>query len=266
MMDTLREGISEKISLPILLGIIGVVLVLIVITFIGIHVHNKSKARKRRAARRIKSDFGDSGYRNEILSSLPTEEQLDFSNLYRRLDELQVLINQNERQLKSQGAESLGRIERKIQDSQNEIKNKWNYLRKKRDFHHWICVHYASFTLADSIKRQQESIRDVYVKYKTECDKLSEQIKFLNRQIANATGQKKNEYMQQHKECCTRHQRLSKMKNVFGARNTQYLQKVKEQNAYTKQCREYIISNFGEKGRAWGERLKKRKVDLVGDS
>ena len=103
-------------------------------------------------------------------------------------------------------------------------------------------------------------------KKEARSDKLSEQINFLNRQIANATGQKKNEYMQQHKECCTRHQRLSKMKNVFGARNTQYLQKVKEQNAYTKQCREYIISNFGEKGRAWGERLKKRKVDLVGDS
>ena len=190
MLNSLREsisGISEKISLPVLLGIIGAVFMLIVIAFISIHVHNKSKAKKRRAARRIKCDFGDSGYRSEILSSLPTEEQLDFSNLYRRIDELQTLINQNKRQLELQGDESLGCIERKIQDSQSQIKNKWNYLRKKRYFHHCICVHYASFTLADSIKRQQES-------------------------------------------------------------------------------REYIISNFGEKGKAWGERLKKRKADLVGDS
>ena len=44
-------------------------------------------------------------------------------------------------------------------------------------------------------------------KKEARSDKLSEQINFLNRQIANATGQKKNEYMQQHKECCTRHQR-----------------------------------------------------------
>ena len=113
MMSFLREniwGISEKISLPILLGIIGAVLMLIVIAFISIHVHNKSKARKRRTARRIKCDFGDSGYRSEILSSLPPEEQLDFSNLYRRVDELQTLINQNKRQLELQGDESLERV------------------------------------------------------------------------------------------------------------------------------------------------------------
>lgn len=261
------SSISERIPLPIFLAIVAVAFVMAVIIVISIHVHNESKERKRRkAVRRIRSDFGDSGYRSEILNSLPAQEQLDFSNLYRRLDELQSFIDQNKRQFESLESQAIDRVEKKIKDSQNQIRNKWNYLKNKRNFHHCICVHYASFTLADSIKRQQENIRNVYVKYKKECDQLAGQIEFLNLQIVNSNGQKKYEYMQQHKACCTRHQRLSKLKNVFAARNTQYLQMVKEQNAYTKQYREYIISNFGEKGRIWGERLKQRKADLIGNS
>ena len=260
-------SISEKIPLPIFLAIIAAVFVIAVIVVISIHVHNKSKAKKRRnTAWRMRSNFGDSGYRSEILNSLPAEEQLDFSNLYRKLDNLQSFINQNKKQLESLEYQATDYIEKKIHDSQNQVRNKWNYLKNKRDFHHCICVHYASFTLANSIKRQQENIKEIYVKYKKECDQLAEQINFLNRQIINSNGQKKYEYMQQHKAYCIRHQRLSKLKNVFASRNTQYLQMVKEQNAYTKQCREYIISNFGEKGRAWGERLKQRKADLIGNS
>ena len=53
------------------------------------------------------------------------------------------------------------------------------------------------------------------------------------------------------------------LKNIFGSRNTQYLNKVKEQNKITMEYREYIIRNFGQKGRAWGQRLKKRKLDQI---
>lgn len=270
MMVVIRRiisSIAEKIPMSILFISISIVLVIVVIVAISIHVHNKSKAGKRKKkVQRIRSGFGDSSYRSEILNSLPAEQRLDFSNLYHRLDELQSFINQNKIQLESLESQKISDIEKKIQDSTNQIRNQWNCLKNKRDFHHCICIHYASFTLADSIKRQQENIRDVYVKYKEECDQLARQIDFLNRQIANSNGQKKYEYMQQHKVCCTRHQRLSTLKNVFADRNTQYLQRVKEQNAYTKQCREYIIRNFGERGRIWGERLKQRKADLIGNS
>lgn len=95
-------------------------------------------------------------------------------------------------------------------------------------------MHYASFTLADSIKREQENIRDVYVRYKMECDQLSKQINYLSQQIESSNGRQKYEYMQQHKAIYKKRQRLSKLKNVFAARNAQYLKKVKEQNAYTK--------------------------------
>ena len=253
------SDILKKLPIPFPLVIAIVVIVLVMII-----IHSIIKSRKkRRTDHRIKSDFGERSYRKEILKSLPEADQLDFSNLYSRLDELQSFVRQEKRQLELQQSEVVDSIDRKIQDSQNQIRNKWNYQKKKSDFYHCICVHYASFTLADSIKREQENIRDVYVRYKKECDQLSNQINYLSQQIESSNGQQKYEYMQQHKANCKKHQRLSKLKNVFAARNTQYLKKVKEQNAYTKQCRDYIISNFGTKGRTWGQRLNKRKADLI---
>lgn len=269
-MAVLKEkilSVLENVSLPMFLAIVVGVFVAAIIFVIIIYVHNKSKARKKRkAVCKIKSDLGDSSYRSEILNALPVEKQLDFSNLYCRLDELQGVIDQNKRQFEVLESQAIDCVEKKISDSQNKIRNKWDYLEGKRNFHYCICVHYASFTLADSIKRQQENIRDIYVKYKKECDQLAEKIKWLNFQIEGSNGHKKYEYMQQHKACCTRHQRLSKLKNVFADRNAQYLRRVNEQNAYTKQCREYIINNFGQKGRLWGNRLKQRKADLIRNS
>lgn len=69
--------------------------------------------------------------------------------------------------------------------------------------------------------------------------------------------------MQQHQKLCAQHKRICQMKNIFGGRNAQYLNQVKAQNKVTMEYREYIIHNFGQKGRAWGERLQKRKLDQV---
>lgn len=198
MMATLKAdllNILKKLPIPFFLAITIVAIVLIMII-----IHSIIKSRKKRGTtHRIKSDFGERSYRKEILNSLPEAEQLDFSNLYSRLDEFQSFVSHGKRQLELQQAEAIDSIDRKIQDSQNQIRNKWNYQKKKRNFYHCICVHYASFTLADSIKREQENIRDVYVRYKMECDQLSKQINYLSQQIESSNGRQKYEYMQQHK-------------------------------------------------------------------
>lgn len=36
---------------------------------------------------------------------------------------------------------------------------------------------------------------------------------------------------------------------------------VKAQNNKTREYRDYIINNFGIKGRQWGDKLRKRKLD-----
>ena len=237
---------------------------ILIIILSSIYLKRKANVRKQRiASRRIRSNFADSNYRTEILRALPKEAELDFTNLYYQLDELQHFIDQSKNQLESLESHVMLRTEKKIQELGNLIKHKGDYLKSKMDFHHCICVHYASFTLANNIKRQQENIRDVFVKYKKECDKISEQIAFLNRQIANSNEKKRYEYMRYHKEYCAHHQRLSKIKNIFGAKNAQYLQMVKEQNKCTEKYRNYIVNNFGKGGRSWGKRLMRRKLDLL---
>lgn len=231
-MTAIKESllnILKKIPISFTFLILAAVIVFVIIVIIVIRVHNSSKARKRRnKIRKMKCDFGDSCYRNEILSSLPKGEQLDFSNLYRRLDELENFVNQGKRQLELQEYKAIDSIDRKICESQNQIRDRWNYQKKKSDFYHCICVHYASFTLADSIKRQQENIRDVYVKYKMECDQLSKQIDFLSRQIANSNGQKKYECMQQHKANCKKASETFKIKKYIC-------------------CKKYTVSAKGER-------------------
>lgn len=52
--------------------------------------------------------------RREILRALPVEKQLDFSNLYCRLDELQGGIDQNKRQFEVLESQAIDCVEKKI--------------------------------------------------------------------------------------------------------------------------------------------------------
>lgn len=130
----------------------------------------------------------------------------------------------------------------------------------------YIGVHYASFTLADSIKREQEKIRNSFVATKKTCGQYSNHINSLNASIQSSSGAKRREMMQSHKETCEKHKRLSQMKNMLGARNSQYLNMVKSQNIKTAQFRNHITANFGAKGRAWGRKIQKRKMDQIRNS
>lgn len=95
------------------------------------------------------------------------------------------------------------------------------------------------------------------------CDQYSEDINSLNARIQKSSGSKRYELMKSHKDICEKHKRVSQMKSMLGARNTQYLNMVKEQNIKTAHYRDYIIANFGAKGRAWGRRIQKRKMDQI---
>lgn len=260
MITALTERLLNELEkIPILCSVI---IIAVVVAFVAAYRIIRS-GKKQIKEHRIQSDFGEKNYRNEILSFLPEAEQLDFISLYHQLDELQSFVNQGEKQLELQKSETLDNIDKKIQDSQDQIKNKWNFQNGKMDFYYCICVHYASFTLADSIKREQENIRNIFVEYKEKCAQLAEQIEYLGMQIEASKGKRKHEYMEQHRANCKKHQRLSKLKSIFASKNALYLQKVKEQNIYTSECRKYIIKNFGAKGRGWGERLEERKADLI---
>lgn len=256
-MNVIQKSIDKFSSIQLVLIAVGVLIAIISIIAISSKGRNKKKKTKRTSA----SNFNSQSYRNEILNSLPSDARLDYTHLYNKLSDLQRLIDLNQTSLEWQKTEAIDDIDAKIRNSQSQIDNKWYYLQKKQSFYHYIGLHYASFTLADSIKREQEVLRNTYVKAKNECDRLSREIDKLSTEISKSHGHKRHELMQHHKKLCEQHQRISKLKNVFGNRNTQYLNMVKAQNEKTRKYREYIIHNFGTKGRTWGQRLQQRKMD-----
>lgn len=235
----------------------------IVVLLISLLVLWGSFRRKQKKTNSQINQWASTDYQTNILESLPEDVRFDYSHLYDSIDEIYRMADRYQNALDIQKAEAAESIHRRIIESQKQIEQKWRSIRIKKDFYRYIGLHYASFTLADSIKKEQEILRDAFVKTKTEFDGLSSEIKALNEAIPHAHGERRYELMQQHKKLCTRHQQISQLKNIFGSRNTQYLDKVKEQNKITKDYREYIIHNCGKKGRAWGKRLKKRKLDQI---
>lgn len=235
--------------------VFAIIIVVVIIIIINSNRNHKNNS--------FSSRFGGQSYQKNILDSLPYEDRLDYTNLYSKIDKIQNIINVSKLALDDQKSEAIDSIQAKVTDSQIHIENHWRKLKQRKDFYHCIGLHYASFTLADKIKREQEIIREVFVKLKNECNGLSDEIEKLNIQIPNARGTRRYELMQEHKMLCSQHQRASKLKGLFGSRNTQFLDMVKAQNDRTREYRDYIINNFGTKGKQWGDRLRKRKMDQV---
>ncbi len=245
---------------------IWILIIIFILLFIAGKMYDKKKQNRKKYDGRqkdISANFGESGYSDEILRSLPENIRLDYSYLYNRINDLQYLIDKYQSALDSQKIEAENAINRQIVDAQSQIEKKWKDLKRKGDFYHYIYLHYASFTLADNIKREQEVLRSSFVYAKNKCDELGKEIERLNREIPNSHGTKGYELKQRHKQLCEQHKRAAKLKGVFGSRNTQYLNMVKEQNRKTAWYREYIICNCGSRGRAWGNRLKKKKIDQI---
>ncbi|MBQ2970953.1 MAG: hypothetical protein IJE16_00210 [Ruminococcus sp.] len=209
------------------------------------------------------TSFGGQAYQDSILNSLPHEDRLDYTHLYNKIDRIQNIVNDNQIVLGKQKSEAIDSLQTKVLDSQIYIDNYWRRLKQRKDFYHCIGLHYASFTLANKIKREQECIRATFVTLKRECYDLSIKIDELSREIKVAQGKRRYELMQEHKRLCVQHQRASKLKGIFGSRNTQFLNMVKAQNKKTGNYRDYIIKNFGIKGKNWGEKLRKRKLDQI---
>lgn len=206
-------------------------------------------------------EFGGQSYKQTVLNSVPEYYRLDYSNLLDKIDNLNIGTNKIIATLDEQEIAAIDSINSRINESQNKIESHWKSLQQKRNFYYCIGVHYASFTLANKIKREQEQIRDSFVKLKKQCDSLAKEIEQLNTLISTSHGSQRYELQKKHKALCSKHQRLCTLKNIFGRRNAQYLEMVKEQNKKTAEYRNYIIRNFGSKGRKWGKKLKARKLD-----
>ena len=206
-------------------------------------------------------EFGGQSYKQTVLDSVPEYYRLDYSNLLEKIDNLNRGTNRIIATLDEQEIAAIDSVNSRINESQIKIERHWKSLQQKRNFYYCIGVHYASFTLANKIKREQEQIRDSFVKLKKQCDSLHDDIEYLDTMIKSSRGSRRYEFQKRHQALCSKHQKLCKLKNIFGQRNAQYLAMVKEQNKKTAEYRNYIIYNFGSKGRKWGNKLRRRNLD-----
>lgn len=255
-MNDFIQAISNCIhSCPLIFKVSA--LVILALLFFGLFRRKPNKAEKQII------QWDDTDYQSSILDSLPEDVRFDYAHLYESIDKIYNMASRYQNCLDAQKIEAADSIQRRINESSAQIERKWRQLQGKRDFYHYIGLHYASFTLADGIKKEQEILRSAFVSAKKESDRLGVEIEALNNAIPSAHGQRRYELMQQHQKICAQHKRVCQMKNIFGRRNTQYLNQVKAQNKITRGYREYIIRNFGNRGRAWGQRLQKRKLDQI---
>lgn len=264
-MDNLIQTVKDYIqSLPFVIKFQSMPIVFKVVFAAGLLILLFGILIMRSKNRKLNVEhWSNADYQDTILNPLSNNAKLDYSYLYRAIDEIYNLAQRYQNHLDIQKIAVAEDIEHKIIELQKQIQRKWSQIEKEKEFYHCIALHYASFTLANSIKQEQEILRDAFVKSKIECDRLSKEIKKLNRSIPNAHGSQRYELMQQHKKLCDQHKHLCQIKSVFGRRNTEYLEQVKKQNRITAKYREYIIFNCGQKGRRWGRKLRMRKLDQV---
>lgn len=244
-----------------LFDVYGVYIMIAAVVIVVIFIAVKIKSEHDTDSTLEVQKFDGQEYKQTVLNSVPEYYRLDYSNLLNKIDSLNKRTNRIITTLDEQEIAAIDSINSRINESQNKIEKYWNSLQQRRNFYYCIGVHYASFTLANKIKREQEQIRDSFVKLKQQCDSLHVEIENLNNMIDSSHGSQRYEIQKRHKALCSKHKRLCKLKSIFGSRNAQYLSMVNEQNRKTAEYRNYIIHNFGSKGRKWGKKLKARKLD-----
>lgn len=248
-------------------------LIVAVITIIAFILHwNAKEERARPSARRsrttsIHKTVRRTSHHNpehiqnqrELITQLPKTEQLDYSHLYKALDDLEDIINSYRADLYQEQSAVQTEIQQKIYQASTTIKRRWDEQSQRKNYNECLALHYASFTLADSIHEQCDKLGRIYISLKEQNSSLGHEIDSLSQQIDRRVGNRSS-LMSQHKELCNKRHRVSQLQKIYGNNLKDCSDRLSYQNQITGQYRDFIRANFGERGRAWFARLESRKA------
>lgn len=79
------------------------------------------------------------------------------------------------------------------------------------------------------------------------------------------SGKQKSDVSQEIENYCKTHKSIPTLASRIGAINIQYNWRVSQQHMETAKRRDYIASNFGERGRRWKERMHQRALIRKGN-
>lgn len=176
------------------------------------------------------------------------------------IDEIKVLERRNSSELNQASYNAMIEVYNRANEVEKKIKEYWSSSQFNKDFSYYIGLHYASHLLGNAVKQEQQIIKNSFVKCKNEQKKWADQIESLKYRQQRANGKQKSDISQEIGNCCKAHKRISTLASQIGAVNTQYNQRVSQQHMETAKRRDYIASNFGERGRRWKERMHQRAL------
>lgn len=200
------------------------------------------------------TNYSTQNYYAEVKKNLSGQEKNLFEQQVQYIERINKLIERQSAQLKSVSLETEREIKKQITYAENQIESYWRS--KNTGFYYYIALHYQSFLLADTIKKDSLYLQSI-------CKNINVQIANVNNRIKPI--QSKIDSKQASREDYASIKQLHIVrKDLFGKRDIlnnlisekEYL--VTEQNKRTARRRDYIKNNFGKKGRDWEYRMRLR--------
>lgn len=206
----------------------------------------------------------DSQYRQYVYRTIQEDFKPYLQQILDAIDQIRILEEQNSKELNQAAYNAMVEVYNKADSIEQKIIDYWNSNQFDKDFSFYIGLHYASHLLGNAIKQEQQIIKNSFVECKNQQKKWGDQIENLKYRKQRASGKRKAEISQEIGECCKAHKRISTLASQIGATNTQYNQRVSQQHIETAKRRDFIATNFGERGRRWKERMHQRALKRKG--
>lgn len=233
----------------IIIAIIFVVLVLMFLAWFGEH------SGRNDSDQYLYNLNNDSAYRKGVYRQVNTNFRPYIERLYKDIDELLEKARTFDNEINQAQYNSMVSILNKANDIETQIKNYWNSSKFNKDFAYYIGLHYASHLLAGAIKTEQQKIKNTFVSCKKRQDQWGKKIDTAQRQQERARGEQRRKLSAEIGEMCKVHKSISTLKGRIGAINTQYNNRVTQQNIETGKRRDYIGTHFGSRGKKWRDRI-----------
>lgn len=239
----------------VLIGIAVVVIIIVFLIVIGSRSNETEDGNY---------DLDNNQYREYVYRSVPKDFKPYLQQILNSIDEIKILESKNSSELNQTSYNAMIEVYNRANEVEKKIKEYWNSSQFNKDFSYYIGLHYASHLLGNAVKQEQQIIKNSFVKCKNEQKKWADQIESLKYRQQRASGKQKSDISQEIGNCCKAHKRISTLASQIGAVNTQYNQRVSQQHMETARRRDYIATNFGERGRRWKERMHQRALTRKG--
>lgn len=232
--------------------LVGIIVVIIVVIFL----FSKGKQKD--------SDFqyglDDNGYRDYVYKTVQQDFKPYLQQILENIDTINSIRSRHNRELDQANYNAMVEIYNKADETEKRIREYWNSKQFKKDFSYYIGLHYASHLLGNAIKQEQQVIKNTFVECKRKQNQWGEKIENLKYRQQRVSGKQKSEISQEIASCCKIHKQISTLASQIGATNTKYNQRVSQQHMETAKRRDCIAANFGDRGKRWKERMRKRAM------